>query len=203
MSKEPAMDRLTSQLYHLPSIIGRLGLNIANAQRALNADYVENVKKFVVLIQKYLGGEDAGAKEKAEALRSLLESLAPSRYQFTEATIDFSADLAETFDMTAAGAVGFGTQAITVNAAFSLGYGYDYRAAARITANLHAIASDPGMTKSLLKRADDIHKEKITMPKLTQIEQELWDSVGEIYSALTNKDKEKEATPSAPDTGGN
>jgi hypothetical protein len=204
MSKEPAMDRLTSQLNHLPSIIGRLGLNIANAQRALNADYVENVKKLVVLIHDSIGGKDAGAKEKAEALRSLLESLAPSRYQFTEATIDFSADLAETLDMTAAGAVGFGTQAIMVNAAFSLGYGYDYRAAARITAKLHAIASDPGMTKSLLKRAEDIHKEEITMPKLAQIEQELWDSVGEIYSALTNTDKEKKATPAgAVDTGGN
>jgi hypothetical protein len=192
-NKEPAMDRLTSQLYHLPSIIGRLGLNIANAQRALNADYVENIKKLVVLIQKYMTEDKSEAKEKAAALRSLLESLAPSRYQFTETTIDFSADLAETFDMAGSAAVGFGTQAITVNAAFSMGYGYDYRAAARITTKLHAIASDPNMTKSLIERADAIHKDKITMPELAQIEKELWDSVGEISSALKDVGKDKAA----------
>ena len=74
-----------------------------------------------------------------------------------------------------------------------MGYGYDYRAAARITTKLHAIASDPNMTKSLIERADAIHKDKITMPELAQIEQELWDSVGEIAGALKDAGKEKAA----------
>jgi hypothetical protein len=185
-AKEPALDRLTSQLYHLPAIIGRLGLSIANTQKVLNADYVENVKKLMGLIARTLGDStDEEVQQKAAAMHSLLESLAPSRYQFTETTIDFSADLAETADLTVAGGIGFGAQAVTVNAAFSLGYGYDYRAAARIRVNLHAYPSDPHMAKALLERAASLQADKLDLPQLSAIEKESWDTVTDIYNALT------------------
>lgn len=89
-------DRLTSQLYHLPAIIGRLGLSVANAQRALNADYTENVKELAGVIGTIV---PAATPESRVAIEALLKQLAPSRYQFTETTLDFSADLSESLDV--------------------------------------------------------------------------------------------------------
>lgn len=185
-AKEPALDRLTSQLYHLPAIIGRLGLSIANTQKVLDADYVENVKKLMGLMARTLGeSSDAEVEQKAAAMHALLESLAPSRYQFTETTIEFSADLAETADLTLAAGVGFGAQAITVNAAFSLGYGYDYRAAARIRVNLHAQPTDPHLAKALVERAVTLQADQLDLPQLSAVEKEYWDTIADIYNALT------------------
>jgi hypothetical protein len=50
-------DRLTGQLYHLPSIVGKLGISIANAQKALNADYLENIRQLLVMIDGILTGK--------------------------------------------------------------------------------------------------------------------------------------------------
>ncbi len=198
MADEPAMDRLTGQLYHLPAIIGRLGISIANAQKALNADYMKNVVTLMGLIERTLGSleDDEDAKSRVEAIRGLLEALAPSRYQFTETTIDFSADLAETMDKTVSAGLGFGTQAITVNAAYTKGYGYDYRAAARITSVLHAYPLNGETAKSLLNRAADIQKDKLNMPQLSQVEKEVWDSTAAVFNSLvgdTGKEVKKVA----------
>ena len=48
------MDRLTGQLNFLPSIIGKMGLSIAEAQKEFNADYVTNVAKLLGLISRTL-----------------------------------------------------------------------------------------------------------------------------------------------------
>ncbi len=207
MAEKPAMDRLTGQLYHLPFIIGQMGLSIANAQKAFNVDYVENVSKLMALIERTLGHKPAAAgagaaagggaggaaptEDQLAAVKTLLEALAPSRYQFTEATLDFSADLAETLDVAGQAGLGFGTAAITVNAAFSLGYGYDYRAAARVTAKLHAISANAETAKALLARAGEIDKGKLALPQLTKIEKEVWDGVTGVYNALTKQDVKK------------
>jgi len=187
------MDRLTGQLYHLPSIIGRLGLSIAAAQKAFNADYVDSVSTLMGLIERTLGEakDDDDKKAKAEAVMSLLEALAPSRYQFTETTIDFSADLAETFDVAGSAALGFGAKAITVNAAYSMGFGYDYRAAARITSKIHAYPPNAEMAKTLLERAAEIDKQKLDLPELSEVEKKIWDSTAAIYNALTGSDVKK------------
>ncbi len=202
MAKEYSMDRLTSQLYHLPAIIGRMGISIANAQKALNTDYVDSVTKLMGMIQHTLGqaGEEPESQARVAAMRSLLESLAPSRYQFTETTIDFSADLAETMDEAKAVGLGLGTQAIMVNAAYTQGYGYDYRAAARITAVIHAYPFNPETAKSLLDRATTIRAENLELPQLSQVEQKLWDSITAIYNCLlAAKGETKEVQEVEPD----
>ena len=181
------------QLYHLPTIIGSLGISVANAQKELNADYIESVKKLMGLIERTIGhevpdeSEDAKAEraKKAQAVQQLLESLAPSRYQFTETTLDFSADLAETTDVAVSAGAGFGFHAVTVNAAFSLGYGYDYRAAARVTTKLHALPVGEKMGPALLSRAADIDKAKLSLPQLSKVEKDIWDQTAHIYNALT------------------
>lgn len=188
MADKPSMDRLTGQLYHLPAIIGGLGISIANAQKALNADYVESITKLMGLIQATLGRaqNDEDAKARAAAISDLLQSLAPSRYQFTETTIDFSADLSETFDSATQVGLGVGTSAVVLNAAYSKGFGYDYRAAARITSVLHAYQDETG--QQLIQRAGNIRSDKLAMPALSKVEADIWNSVSNIYNSLLADD---------------
>ena len=84
MMTAPVMDRLTGQLYHLPGIIAKLGISVANGQKALNAEYLNNIKMIMSMINETLGGVDAAAEAKVEMVKDLLKELAPSRYQFTE-----------------------------------------------------------------------------------------------------------------------
>jgi hypothetical protein len=118
-------------------------------------------------------------------MRSILESLAPSRYQFTETTLDFSADLSESMDAGLTAGIGFGAAAIVVNASLTIGYGYDYRAASRITTVLHAIPANPEMAKTLLERATEIRKDKLTLPDKNEVDKEIFKAAKEIYDALT------------------
>jgi len=191
MPETPSLDRLTGQLYHLPSIIARMGLSVANAQKAFDANYVENIQKLLGMINHTLGDLPEGATPddaRLAAVERLLEALAPSRYQFTETTLEFSADLAETLDVGAQAGLGFGTPAITVNAALTIGYGYDYRAAARVTAKLHAIPTDPETAKALIARSQEIDETRLDLPERSQIDDKIWDGVGAVYNALTKKD---------------
>lgn len=202
---ESTMDRLTGQLYHLPKIIGSLGLNIAESQKQLNADYVRNIQKLMYLVDKTLGQEKEPAQkaEKAKAVQGLLESLAPSRYQYTETTLDFSADLAEAEEQAFAGGIGVNFSAVMVNASFVKGYAYDYRAAARITAKIHAIQPGAQMAKELIERAAQIDdKHKPALPQPTDTDKEYLQAVESVYNSLTGSDakvvaKEDKKTPGA------
>jgi len=261
--KEPDADRLTGQLMHLPSIIGNLGLNIAEAQKLLDENYLNGLGLLMKMIKATIGtddrfgaalvlemaqanyaaatAEEAAAKtaldnetntdkkkelktahDKAKtkvketkqavalaekrvktaesagqpgagyvaALESMIRSLAPSRYQYTETTLDFSADLAETKDNAFDVGLGVGLQAVTINAAFSQAYGYDYRAAARITTKMHAISADAAMTSTLLDRAAVIDAKALTLPTAKKIDDRIFKRVGEIYESLTGKKPE-------------
>lgn len=179
---DPKMDRLTSQLYYLPFIIGRMGINIAEAQTALNADYVNTLTKIMALMKDATAsmakkGNDAESKADLALLQSLLEDIAPSRYQFTEATLDFRADLAESVDVVSSGGLGFGLGGFVVNAGYSKSYGHDYRAAARITATLHAIPADKESRKQLLDRAKALQDDAPKLAATTATEKELWNAL--------------------------
>ena len=151
--------RLVNDISYLPAILGRMGLSIAEAQDELNQGYVQAVAELV----KLLGGiPKPEAPKPGETtppppsidpqIATLLLQLAPSRYQFSETTFDFSADLAESFSAAASGALRLGTKAVALNAAMSVGFGYDYRAAARITCKLHALPAGKDITSELLTR---------------------------------------------------
>lgn len=184
----PQYDRLTSQLYHLPSIVGRLGLSIAEAQKELNLDYVNSVGRLLAVIRATVGAD--GASPAAEpAMQALLEALAPSRYQFTETTIEFSADLSETVKKGVEVGASVGAGAVLVNAAMTLGYAHDYRASARITSVLHArpAGGDPEFPKALLARKKEIDAGKLDLPPATQVDREIQQRVGQVYDALKGK----------------
>ena len=177
-------DRLTSQLHYLPAIIGRMGINIAEAQSALNQDFLDSLHRAVDLIGKLYGAQPGAAD--AEHVVTLLREVMPSRYQFTEATIDFSADLAESLDVGAA--VGVGMPGFPVSASVSAAFGYDYRAAARITAKLHAYPADKETGTALLARAkvvDETHRGALPAPK--EVDEQLWSSASELVKTLLGK----------------
>jgi hypothetical protein len=179
----PQYDRLTSQLYHLPSIIGRLGISIAEAQKELNLDYVNSVGRLMELIKTTVGADNAA---EVPAMQSLLEALAPSRYQFTETTIEFSADLSESVQKGVQIGASVGAGAVMVNAAMTLGYAHDYRASARITSVLHArpAGGDPEFPKALLARKQEIDAAKLALPPAAQVDKDILDRVGKVYEAL-------------------
>jgi len=179
----PQYDRLTSQLYHLPSIIGRLGISIAEAQKELNLDYVNSVGRLMEMIKATVGADNAAD---VPAMQSLLEALAPSRYQFTETTIEFSADLSESVQKGVQIGASVGAGAVMVNAAMTLGYAHDYRASARITSVLHArpAGGDPEFPKTLLARKKEIDAAKLALPAAAQVDKDILDRVGKVYEAL-------------------
>lgn len=179
------MSKVTSDLYRLPGILGELGKNVADAQKELNADYVENLKIVLETIKNTVQGLGDDQAATRDLMKSLIESLAPSRYQFTETTLDFSADLSERLDVGAEIGAGAGFGAIMVTAALSVGYGYDYRAAARVTSRLHAIASSQALTKTMLDRVDKIDANKLQLPaKRDPVDKELWDRVTHVFDAV-------------------
>ncbi len=88
-----AADNLVDDLTRVPTIIGSLGLAIAEAQKQFNIDYVNSINSLVVMAGKLIG-EKAGAGVDSDALQKLLLSLAPPRYQFTETELAVKLDLA-------------------------------------------------------------------------------------------------------------
>jgi hypothetical protein len=185
-------DRLTGQLYHLPSIVGKLGISIANAQKALNADYLENIRQLLVMIDGILKDDGKTTQSGAQsddgtrqaAMMELLRALAPSRYQFTETSIDFSADLSETLSVAAAGGLGGGFGAVVFNASLAVGFGRDYRAAARVKSILHAIPADKSMMEPLLGRARDMDAIRMTLPQRTEIDAATYNQLADVREAL-------------------
>lgn len=175
-------DRLTSQLVEVADVVGDLGRNIAAAQKLMNKDYVESVKALMRMVADTLG-QTADDAERAQFMMAFLKALAPNRYQYTETTIDFSADLAEAKQSSKMIGGGATFKMLQVNAAMTMGYGHEYRASARITATLHAYA-DPHFADQLLAQAAELSGEGRELPLGTSVDQEIYNGVTEVWRAL-------------------
>lgn len=184
MMTEPTMDRLTGQLYHLPGIIAKLGISVANGQKALNAEYLNSVKMIMSMINETLGGLDAATEAKVEMVKDLLKELAPNRYQFTETTLEFSADLSERKSTDMQAALGAGFAGVTLSAGYAQAFGYDYRAAARVTTVLHAVSANEAVFGPLLERAKSIDTAELALPEKTEIEKQTFEGITNITKAL-------------------
>jgi hypothetical protein len=190
------MSRLVQDLGNLPAIVGGLGLSIAEAQKQLNADFVQNIGRLLEMISETLGADGAEPdNDSREAIVKLLTALAPSRYQFTETTIEFCADIAERMQKQGELGIGFG-KSVMLNAAFSKAFGYDYRAAARITSVLHAMPVGQDMADELLRRASSITPPEL--PAKTALEASLFSNVSGVYKSLMG---EKSSQPALPQSG--
>lgn len=179
-TKIPEMDRLTGQLYHLAGIIGKLGISVANGQKALNADYMHNLEKLLDMIKKLLGKDTN--ENQITVLKELLTQLAPSRYQFTKTTLEFSADLSERKAEELQGALGLGFGGVMISAGYARAFAYDYRAAARITTVLDALPMDEEFGQTLQENAKGLGD--LTLPAATKLEEDIFKSLEAIKAAL-------------------
>ena len=185
MAQGNDVSRLVQDLGALPGIVGGLGRSIADAQKQLNADFVDNISRLLQMISGTLGTPGTPPDDETrEAIVKLLTALAPSRYQFTETTIEFHAEIAERMQKKTEIGVSFGT-AVMLNAALSKAFGYDYQASARITSVLHAMPVGENMAKELLSRAEAIEKTQLSLPKPTELDTALFDGVSGVYKSLT------------------
>ena len=192
--------KLVQDLSNVPSIVGALGLSVAEAQKAFNVDYLENVERLLGLIKSLLGN-DVDLAEHGEFVKHMLANLAPSRYQFTETTLAVRLDLAQTMDLGAQVGFSAGTAAVAVNAALTVGYGYDYRAAAEVRAVLHAIPADAAVFNSLLGRAKEVGDKALDLPPGASVDAEVVKSAVALVEKLTNKEVPQESQPQIPAEG--
>jgi len=212
--------KLINDLSHVPTIIGGLGLSIAAAQKALNADYLDSLERLIAMTKMMMGGVKApaaagqdpqplSADEQAKvdamqaALRDMVLSAAPAKYQFTETTLVVKLDLAQHMDLAASASLGIGFGAVSVNAALTIGYSYDYRAAAECRTVLHAVPaqSNPTMFTTLLDRAKDISNAALTLPERTKMDQQILDKQGTLLQKLTGIAPAPVTTPPPPAPG--
>lgn len=182
---------LTDNLRYLPSIIGKMGINIAEAQKLMNAEYVKTLNEIVRLYYEHKnnkGGTEGDNKEGKAALEEVLKQLAPPRYQFTESTIEFRADLAESTEFAGSADIGFGMAGVAVGASFAFGYGMDYRATASISSVLHAVQPGTDLAQKLLDRAENLKEDnKPELPDRSKADQALWEQMHDFGAAVADQ----------------
>ena len=176
---------LIQDLSTLPSIVGNLGLSIATAQKEFNLNYLKAVEKIIAMARSMLGDERAKTSEFSEQITGLLKTLAPAHYQYTETELEFRADLAQTLNASIGAGVGANVGAVVVNASVAVGFGYDYRAAAKVRTIIHAVPADKTIMTSLLDRADKLSAQGITPPPQKDLDSKIIETMEGIYQTLT------------------
>ncbi len=191
------VSKLIKDLNSVPNIIGGLGLSIAAAQKAFNLDYLSNVEQLIALakampLPQVPVGDTTAQGAFAGLLKDLLSACAPSRYQFTETTLAVRLDLAQSMDTSFSAGLGVGYGGITLNAAFTIGYSYDYQAAAECRATVHAIPADATVFKPLLDRAASINDKALTVPARSEVDKAIYDRNAAIFEKLFQDKKAAE-----------
>lgn len=157
------VSKLIDDLRTLPGIVGNMGKSIANAQHLLNVDYLRTVQVYLRAIRSL-----PPEAQKPDFIRDLLRDVAPPRYQFTETSLDFRADLFESEELAGRAEVGagfnMGMGAVALSFSGSYGSRSDYRAAARIATTLHAIPSNETTLNKMLDRVAGLQQIALPAP---------------------------------------
>ena len=194
--------KLVNDLSNIPEIVGALGLSISEAQKAFNLDYLDNIERLLGMAKSLSNVPDNLSdeeKQKIEEFRGdvteMLKMLAPPRYQFTETTLAVRLDLAQTMDFSGTAGFSVGYGGVALNAAMTVGYGYDYRAAAEVRTTLHAESADKTTFKILLGRAAKFSEKALQLPEGAAIDKDLLDKTYAIVEKLTGVEREKPDLP--------
>lgn len=187
-----AVSQLIQDLGSVPNIVSSLGLSIASAQKALDSDYLDGVERIIAMAKSILGNgivkpDGTPFPEALAFIQDMLTKLAPSRYQFTETTLSVRMDLAQSLKFSGSVGLGFGVGAISINAAFTIGYSYDYQAAAQCQTVLHAYPPDATIFNALLSRAATINGNALALPPRSQVDQAIIDQNTSILNRLTGQ----------------
>lgn len=144
------LDKFYDRLQTLPGLIGNLGLSVAEAQRRLDQDYIENLAAFTKVIS------NLPANSEPAQFLELFRAIAPSHYQFSETAIEVRADLR----VASQDELKFGVDLGITKGVFSVAVNFSYlkrsasdeQAAAAIRSVLNAIPADHGLLNALLAR---------------------------------------------------
>lgn len=191
------VNELIDSLAAVPGIIADLGLSIAEAQKALNLEYLNALERVFVLAQAInakkapkkdgaAGADDADVPDgTAAAMQAVLEAFTPTRYQFTETSLAVRLDLARSLRAGATVGGGAALGAVLVNAALTVGYGYDFRGAAEVRTVLHAAPPGADLNK-LTERAAKLGEAGLTLPTIdsSSITKQV-EKAAEIYTKVT------------------
>jgi hypothetical protein len=149
---------LFHSLNTVANLLSELALSVAAAQSQLDADYVRNLKDYLLMVSELQQQSAATAPGiTPPELLTLLQATAPTRHQFTETTVEVRADLqmSTLSELGVSGEFGgrAGIFAVAVNAAYTRRSAYDHRAAATIRAVIHSVPASPGVMEKLLSAA--------------------------------------------------
>lgn len=187
------MSKLTKELNSVAGIVGALGCNIAEAQKRLDLNYLDSFERLLGIAKLLVAntapagdGGNAAPPTLPEQMQALLLALAPSRYQYTETTITVKLNLAQGFDAAASVGVGAGFGAVAVNAALTVGYSFDYQAAAECRAVIHAVPPDSKTLAELLGRAKDLDASaaQISVPARSEVDTKIHERLESIHKKL-------------------
>ena len=152
-SASEQIDQFYGSLQTLPGLISELALSIADAQTRLDRNYIDSLAAFSRIVAKTV---KASKKLKVDDYKTLFETMAPSRYQFSETVVEVRADLqmvsAKSLSVDASVGINAGVFAVALNASYTKRNSYDYRAAALIRTVLNAIPADANQLQTLLAR---------------------------------------------------
>jgi len=193
---ETKTSELTEQLNSVASIVGNLGISIAEAQTRMDAAYVKSLTEVMAITSK-LQGTTAAKTPSPEAVLTLLKAIGPSRYQFTETTLKVRLDLSKSLDVSGSLGLGASFGAVAVNAALTVGYAYDYQAAAECTTVIHAVPTDDKVMTALLARAKEVGDKLPALPQRSAVDGELLKQLQSLSIALAPA---KPATPAPQGT---
>jgi len=187
--------QLIQDLSQVPNIIGALGLAIAEAQKHFDENYLSGLERLAVLAKAFLGTDDKGNPVptgiSVDFLTHLVETAAPTRYQFTETTLNVKLDLAQSKNFSVSAGLGFGFAGLVVNASAAYGSSQQYRAGAEIHTTLHAVLPQDNRQafSDLLGRAKDLSG-SLTLPNASDLD-------SKVVDAMTAAAVRAGATPAA------
>lgn len=176
---------LVQDLNNIPNIISSMGLGISAAQRAFNLDYLECLERLLAIAKEMSNETNA---DLAPIFDHVVKTMAPSRYQFSETTLSVRMDLAQSMQTGASATLGASVGAVAVNAAYTQGFAYDYRAAAEVKTVINAVHFDPNVMQTLLDNAGKLGSKVVELP----------DDVPEVDKAFMEKSKELVGKANSP-----
>lgn len=158
MSTSTPFDDFYNNLQTLPKLISDLALSVAEAQRRMDVNYMNDLTAFMKIVSSMYHGESGAGPvtPPTDQVIALFKTMMPSRYQFTETVVEVRADLQMTTgsEFTAGGSLGINVPvAVTVNASYTKRTATDYQASALVRTVINAVPADPGVTQSLLTAA--------------------------------------------------
>ena len=155
MSNADTITTFYNNLQTLPKLVGDLAISLAEGQRRLDQDYLENLAAFTKIIAELQNQQPVNAQQ----FQDLFKAMGPSRYQFTETVMEVRTDMQMTTLSQFTGGATLGITvpfAVSVNASYTSRNAYDFRASALIRTTIHAIPSNDTLLSQLLPRAGDV-----------------------------------------------